>query len=84
MIYLSSALYSFLDFKIKRFRLAIFLTVEAGQIFKARITQRRRITVKKDKTTSSGLTQSQQELRHIIPSLHQLSLWGEYSSVLFI
>jgi len=37
-INLSPALCSFLDFKLKRFRLAVFLTVEAGQLLKAKIT----------------------------------------------
>lgn len=58
--------------------------MEDGHVFKAKITQRKRITVIRDKSTSPELTQSQQELRHIIPSLHHLSLQGGYSSILFI
>lgn len=84
MIYLSPALCSFLDFKIKRFRIVLFPTVGAGQVFKGKMTPRKRITVIKDKTSSPEVTQSQEKLRHIILSFHQFSLKGGNASVLFI
>lgn len=55
IIFLSSAFCFFLDLIIKKIRLAIFLTVEAGRIFKAKITQRKRITITKGRIISPEL-----------------------------